>query len=268
MKSLLNALHDGRLVELPDSDKTKSLEYLAHLIEAIPEIAGGTELAEQVLAQEKSNNTGIGLGIACPHIRVAGNGELLCAVGWSPSGIDYGSADGKKVHLVVMYYIPDAEKNIYLKEVSGLVRAIRQEEGGIQAIAKAEDIATVREELLDWVSTALDAGIPEAKARMIRLEARQAAMTNAEAAQPLPAGAQQAPLQVIPVLFLVQTEERFIALCQNRSLESALENDGTISVLLREHANFERAGYHFMYRATQIYDPIRPLHDYLAIKSA
>src|SRR5258708_23812612 len=195
MRSLLNALQDGRLIELADTDKWKSLTYLAHLIEAIPEISE-TDLAEQVLAQEQSNNTGIGLGVACPHVRVPGNGDLLSAVGWSPAGVDYGSKDGKKVHLVVMYYIPEAHKNTYLKEVSSLVRAVRPE-GEIQSIAKAEDIAKVREDLLDWVQASIDAGIPETKARMIRLEARQAALSETHQA---PVGA-PAPV-VHPLLIL------------------------------------------------------------------
>ena len=145
MRSLLNALQDGRLIELPDTDKWKSLTYLAHLIEAIPEISE-TDLAEQVIAQEQSNNTGIGLGVACPHVRVPGNGDLLSAVGWSPAGIDYGSKDGKNVHLVVMYYIPEAQKNTYLKEVSSLAGARRAAgRGRSNRSAKAEDIAKVRE---------------------------------------------------------------------------------------------------------------------------
>ncbi|HEX4047664.1 MAG TPA: PTS sugar transporter subunit IIA, partial [Elusimicrobiota bacterium] len=134
MKSLLNALQEGRLVELPDDDKDKSLEYLAHLIEAVPDLAGSPELAEEMIAREKSHNTGIGSGVACPHVRATGGGDLLCAVGWTPNGIDYGASDGKKVHLVVMYYIPDAQKNVYLKEISSLASAIRREDG-IQPIA-------------------------------------------------------------------------------------------------------------------------------------
>src|SRR5882724_6056371 len=186
MRSLLRALQEGRLVELPDTDKDKSLQYLAHLIEAIPEVPS-TELAEDALAREKSGNTGIGLGVACPHVRSQNDGPLLCAVGWSPAGIDYGSKDGGKVHLVVMYYIPDSQKTTYLREVSALAGAIKRE-GGIQAIAKAADIPTVRDELLDWVSAATEAGMPETKARMIRLEARQA-MAEAPAAP----GTAQAP---------------------------------------------------------------------------
>ena len=37
---------------------------------------------------------------------------------------------------------------------------------------------------------------------------------------------------------------------------------------LKEHAQFSRAGYHLIYRGTQIYDPARPLYDYIAIKIA
>ncbi len=263
MRSLLNALQDGRLVELPDTDKAKSLQYLAHLIEAVPEIGGGVALAEQVIAQENSNNTGIGLGVSCPHIRGTGAGDLLCAVGWSPAGIDYGSKDGRKVYLVVMYYIPDTQKNTYLKEVSSLVRAVR-DKGEIQAIAKAEDIATVREELLDWVSAALDAGIPETKARMIRLEARQAALAVSDT---LPsAGTAPLVVKVFPVLFMSQAGDRHTVLSINPELSALLEKDSTLGLLLKEHSEFERGGYRFMYRATQIYDPERPLHEYLAIR--
>jgi mannitol/fructose-specific phosphotransferase system IIA component (Ntr-type) len=259
MRSLLNALQDGRLVELPDTDKWNSLKYLAHLIEAIPEVSE-TDLAEQVLAQEQSNNTGIGLGVACPHVRVPGNAELMSAVGWSPAGIDYGSKDGQKVHLVVMYYIPEAQKNTYLKEVSSLVRAVRPE-GEIQSIAKAADIAKVREELLDWVSAAIEAGIPETKARMIRLEARQAALST-EA----PAGAAPAAAQIFPLLILPQSADQFTVLCENHELAAALENDPTLSVSLKQRVSFDRAGFHLLFRGVQIYDPARPLYDYIAVK--
>jgi len=263
MRSLLNALQDGRLVELPDTDKIKSLQYLAHLIEAIPEIGGTIDLAEHVVAQEQSNNTGIGLGVACPHVRVPGSGDLLSAVGWSPSGIDYGSKDGKKVHLVVMYYIPEAHKNTYLKEVSSLVRAVRPE-GEIQSIAKAEDIAKVREELLDWVSASIDAGIPETKARMIRLEARQAALS---ATPELAAESAQATPQIYPLLIIPQPNDKFMVLCEKHELSSLLENDPSLAVSLKQRTSFDRAGFKFIFSGIQVYDPLRPLYDYIAVKT-
>lgn len=259
MKSLLNALQEGRLIELPDEDKDKSLEYLAHLIEAVPDLAGSPELAEEMIAREKTHNTGIGLGVACPHVRATGGGELLCAVGWTPLGIDYGASDGKKVHLVVMYYIPDSQKNVYLKEVSSLANAIRRGDG-IQPIATAEDIASVRERLLDWVQTAIESNIPESKARMIRLEARQAVAEASGA----PVATSAAPLQLLSALFVL-SEGRTMALCSNAELAETLEKDAELPALVRAKAQFERAGWRFVFRQATAYGP-RALFDYTAIK--
>ena len=261
MKSILNALHDGRLVELPDTDKERSLRYLSHLIEAIPELSGSIDLDKEVMARENSYNTGIGSGVACPHVRVAGNGDLLCAVGWSPTGIGYGSADGKKVHLVVMYYIPDSDKNTYLKEVSALASAVKKE-GGLQAIAKAEDIATVREQLLDWVSAANEAGVPEAKARMVRLEARQAAVTGAEVVP----GAAPIPLEILSVSILTMGENRHIVLCENTDLTLQLEKDLHLSEALNDPNQFVRAGYQFVLKRQTEFGNGRHLAEYLAIR--
>jgi hypothetical protein len=249
MRALLTALRDGRLVELPDTDKAKSLEYLANLIEAVPDMPGVPELYEAVMARERAMNTGIGKGVACPHVRAPGSGELVCAVGWSPAGCDYSAP----------YYIPDAQKNVYLKEISSLAAAVRRE-GDIQPWASAPDIASVRERLLDWVSTAVEASLPEAKARMIRLEARQAA---AEAAPP-PAGG----LQIVNVLLLQQEGQRPVVLCQHPTLAAALEKDEGLGALVQQRAQFERAGYRLVFRSATQYEGGRTLNEYWAISAA
>jgi len=260
MKALLTALQDGRLVELPDSNKEKSLEYLANLIEAVPDMPTVRELYEAMTARERSMNTGIGKGVACPHVRAAGNGELVCAVGWSPAGIEYGASDGKKVHLVVMYYIPDSQKNVYLKEISSLAAAVRRE-GEIQPLATAEDIATVRERLLDWVSAAIEANLPEAKARMVRLEARQAVTEAA----PLAAG--PGALQILSVLVLQIEGQRPIVLCQQPELVAALEKEEGFGALVQQRAQLDRGGYRLVFKSATPFGMLRTLSEYWAVKS-
>ncbi len=258
MRSLLNALREGRLVELPDTDKAKSLEYLANLIEAVPDLPSTPELYEAMMAREKAMNTGIGMGVACPHVRAPGNGELVSAVGWSPAGIDYGAPDGKKVHLVVMYYIPESQKNVYLKEISSLAGAVRRE-GGIQPIANAQDIATVRERLLDWVGSAIESSVPEAKARMIRLESRQAA---AEAAPAHDVGG----IQIVPVFVLQLPDQKPIVLSQQPELLSALEKDDRLGALVQQNAQFDAGGFRLVPRTATQYPNARSLHEYSAVK--
>ena len=50
MKALLNALQEGRLVELPDTLKNDALEFLGTLIEAIPEVPNDDGITEKALA--------------------------------------------------------------------------------------------------------------------------------------------------------------------------------------------------------------------------
>jgi mannitol/fructose-specific phosphotransferase system IIA component (Ntr-type) len=256
MKSLLDALQSGRLVELPSTEKEASLRTLAHLIEAVPEMSREVDLVGEVLKRERTVNSGIGLGVACPHVRVGGHGELLCSVGWSPAGIDYGASDGKKVHLVAMYFIPDAQKNAYLKEISGLAEAVKKK-GDVQSIANANDIASVREQLLGWVSGAIEAGVSQIRARMIHLEARQA---QAAAAGPA------ATTQIFPMFILNASESQRIVLCEDKDLAAALEKDSSIAAAARQGASFDRAGYRVIFRNSITYDPSRPLHEFIAVK--
>ena len=52
MKNLLHALQEGRFVELPETNKEKALNYLANLIEAMPDLTPGTDVAGAVLARD------------------------------------------------------------------------------------------------------------------------------------------------------------------------------------------------------------------------
>lgn len=262
MKSLLTALQEGRLIELPATDKAAALEYLANLIEAVPDIPRASGLYEAMMARERSMTTALGMGIACPHVRAPGGGELVCAVGWIPAGLDYGAPDGKRVHLVVMYYIPDSQKSAYLKEISALAAAMRRGEG-IEPIASAEDIATVRERLLDWVAAALEASVPEGKARMIRLEARQAATEVAPAAGPVPTD-----LAVEAVLVVEQIGQPPLVLCRTPELAASLERHEGLSSVLQQRVQFDSGGWRLVPRNLMPYANGRALHELWAIRSA
>jgi mannitol/fructose-specific phosphotransferase system IIA component (Ntr-type) len=221
MKSLLDALKTGRLIELPsDCDKAGALELLANLIEAVPDIGTREDLVKCVTEREAEANTGIGHGVACPHCRVVSEGELLCAVGWSPQGIDYGSSDGKRVHLVIMYYVPDQRRNAYLKEISGLAKAVSAGDS-IQTISTLSDIHTVRDKLLDWVTLAISEALPEAKARMIKLEAKQA-----KVATPPEKGIEG--LKILPFR-LVAWPGSSLVLCADPGLADSLEKIGGLA---------------------------------------
>jgi PTS system nitrogen regulatory IIA component len=264
MKSLLTALEEGRLIELPEGTKDEILEYLALLMEAIPDVGPGLDIVAAVKAREKEAVSALGNGVAVPHARTPKDGELLSAVGWSPRGIDYGAPDGKPVHLVIMYLIPETRRNAYLKEISGLAKAI-QATGGIEDIVNAADLNTVRHKLLDWVGIALDAAVPEVRARMIKLETKQAAVAQALGA----AEAQTAGLALKLVPFsVVKLEGRgSIVLSQDQALVEALEKVPGLAEIIGS-GDASAGGYRILVRSTSGFAVGRQLIECLAIKTA
>lgn len=255
MKSILTALQDGRLIELPETDKEKALRYLASIVEAIPEVTG--DVAEGVLERERSANTGIGRGWACPHIRVDRDGELFSVLGWSPAGIDYGAPDGEKVHLLVMYYIPGNQRMSYLKELSGLAKAIQKGQG-IENIEKAATLNDVRNELLNWVSASIDSTLPQAKARMIKLEARHAAAAEASCLTP------QGLERIIPCYVVTGNGAKALALAQDAELVRAVEAADLSQLVDRQ--DFDAPGYKVYVRSRTLYKPDRAMYDCVAVK--
>lgn len=249
MRSILDALQDGRLFELPEAGKDRALEFLARIIDANPDIVVGTDTIDEIKRRELECNTGIGLGVGIPHIRAKREeGELFCAIGWSAQGIDYGAADGQHVHLVVMYYIPGAQKNVYLKEVSILVKAIRKT-GGIDPIAHAPDLNAVRNQLLDWVSAAMGDSGPESIARMIRLEVKQTQAGPAPAVAPTglePGGAIRGETKAIAFQVLHHASGAITVLAQDANWVGELERNGNL-------ANQLAAGRPFAIGTRQVY---------------
>ena len=267
MKSLLNALQEGRLVELPVKDKDKALEYLALLIEAIPDIGTSQDIVKAVKDREATANTGIGMGVACPHIRADHDGELFCAVGWSPEGIEYESPDKNKVHLLIMYYIPNSQRNSYLKEVSGLAKAIK-ETNALEMLSSASDLQSVRNKLLDWVEIAIDKAIPDAKARMIKIEERQA--KSASGALPEPAAPHGLKLSVIPFTAVLFEGGRCLVLSGDDSLAGHLESKPDFVGLLTQAGQpaFESNGFHISVLFSAVYPQSRQLFECVAIRSS
>ena len=260
MQALLDALHSGRLIELPTNQKDSALQLLAHLIEAIPDQPVGVDVVTAVRTREQTGNTGLGMEWACPHARIPGEGDLLCAIGWSPVGIDYGAPDGRPVRMVIMYLVPENQRNTYLKEVSMLAKSLTGDER-FQHLESATDLNAVRLRLIDLVGSALEASGPDARARMIRLEARQAAMPPAPAGAPLLANAIILPLSVV-----VMPGVKSIVLTRERALVLALDTVPDLAATLSRQGQVDAGGFRVLVRSHTTFAAERTLYDCLAIK--
>ena len=260
MDSLLDALQEGRLLEIPeDYDKEDSLRFLAHILEAIPSLPAGTDVAGRILAKEEPIKTSLGKGWACPDARVPFNEDLICVVGWSPTGIDYGAPDGLPVKIIAMYLVPENQRSNYLREVSLLAKALAIYPG-LDELNAAGDLNMVRDHLLDLISSTKGTVGPDTRARMIQLQARPSVA--------VPALYDLANLVVEPVTIITSTGIKPVVLAQDRQLVDLLDESIGLAEGLAAQGLFEHGGWRIVKRREATFQADRVLFDCLAIKAA
>jgi mannitol/fructose-specific phosphotransferase system IIA component (Ntr-type) len=257
MDSLLDALQEGRLIELPDNDRDHGLRLLAHILEAIPSVPTGTDVVGLVMERERVMSTALGRRWACPHARVPFEDDLICALGWSPAGISYGAPDGLPVSMIAMYLVPSNQRNHYLREVSQLAKALTAYSDP-DKLATVRDLSEVRHHLLDLIGSTKDTVGPDARARMIQLQARPAL---------LPPGVPElAQLIVEPVSLVVGPGLKPLALTQAAGLGDLLESVSGLIERLESDGAFTHGGWRVVKRGSMAYQGGRTLYDCLAIR--
>jgi mannitol/fructose-specific phosphotransferase system IIA component (Ntr-type) len=257
MDSLLDALQEGRLIELPEQNREHALQLLAHIIEAIPSVPNGTDVVGLVLERERTTSTALGRGWACPHARVSFDEDLLCVLGWSPTGIDYGAPDGIPVSIIAMYLVPANQRNHYLREISLLAKALTTH-GDPERLRSAKNLNEVRNHLLDLIGSTKDTVGPDARARMIQLQARAAIETTA--------APDVSTLVVEPLSVVVGPGLKPLVLSQVAALTEILEGPSGLLERLESDGAFSNAGWRVVKRSSTAFQAGRVVHECLAIR--
>jgi nitrogen PTS system EIIA component len=257
MDTLLDALQEGRLFELPDNDKAHALQFLAHIIEAFPEVPAGTDVVGHVMKREQTTNTTLGRGWACPHASVPFDEDLMCVIGWSPTGIDYGAQDARPVALVIMHLVPENQRNHYLREISMLAKAL-ETYPGLEKLREVKDLDDIRNYLLDLIDVTKETTGPDARARMIRLQAKPG--PEASAFRDL------SNLIVEPVTLITGPGMKPLALTQNPSLMEWLDSAGDLIAEIETKGMFQNGGWRVLHRGSVTYQGGRVVYECLAIR--
>jgi PTS system nitrogen regulatory IIA component len=101
--AIRDVLSPERITFFGEDRKEPALRLMVDVLARSPRIKDRAELARAVFEREKLMSTGIGFGVAVPHVRLASVGDLVMAVGVGRHDItDYDSLDGKPVRIVCM----------------------------------------------------------------------------------------------------------------------------------------------------------------------
>lgn len=126
--SINDVLSSERVLILKYVSKKEALQELVESLATAPEVEDREELSRAIFRREELMSTGIGLGIAVPHVRLESVKDLVITLGISRSGIiDYESLDGKPVHVVCMIAAGKYQHTKHIKTLAAISACLKNE---------------------------------------------------------------------------------------------------------------------------------------------
>ena len=105
----------GDIVMLPENlSKAEVLDRLIERVYARDNVVDQDAFRRAVFERESIMSTGIGGGVAIPHVRMREVRNTQLVIGVAPSGIDFESLDSERVYVIVLFAIPHDAHREYL----------------------------------------------------------------------------------------------------------------------------------------------------------
>ena len=101
---------------------------------------------ETLLQRERLGSTGLGRGIAVPHVKIEGISGIVCLFARMAKPIDFESPDEEPVDLIFLLLAPDHAGGDHLKALARISRLVR-EPSALERLRTAPDLAALKRAL-------------------------------------------------------------------------------------------------------------------------
>ena len=126
--NLTDILHPSCvLTDMHAPDKTAAITQLVDVLAANDQLVDREAVLKAVMEREATRSTGIGDGLAVPHGKSNGCRKLAMSIGRPREPIDFESADGKPVELVVLLASPPDQTGPHIQALAKVSRLMLSE---------------------------------------------------------------------------------------------------------------------------------------------
>jgi PTS system nitrogen regulatory IIA component len=134
---------------IPSLDVTCKKQALQELAARAAEITGieQRDIFDSLLQRERLGSTGLGRGIAIPHVKFKGLTSIVCLFARLSQPIQFDSQDGEDVDLVFLLLAPEHASGDHLKALARISRLVR-EPSTLEALRSASDADGLRQVLV------------------------------------------------------------------------------------------------------------------------
>ncbi len=142
---------EGILPSLDVTCKKQSLQELAARAAAVTGLEDRL-IFETLLQRERLGSTGLGRGIAIPHVKLKALQKIVCLFARLAQPIDFDSQDGEPVDLIFLLLAPDHASGDHLKALARISRLVR-EPSTLEQLRSARDAEALRTVLVAPVTS-------------------------------------------------------------------------------------------------------------------
>ena len=118
-------IRPDRILDLKATTKREALKELAGLLNGDPNIADAGMFLDAIYKREELGSTGVGLGVAIPHVKIPEVRDYVIAVGRKVEGIEFDSLDGQPVRLIFMIGASEHQTRDFVKMLARVMRLLK-----------------------------------------------------------------------------------------------------------------------------------------------
>lgn len=109
-------------MNLKSKDKDSVIKEMIDIMVENGIVTDKEEVIDKAMEREAKGTTGVGKGVAIPHVKSAAVEKPAVAFGKSSEGIDYGSMDEKPSYLFFLITVPEESHDEHLQLLAQLSR--------------------------------------------------------------------------------------------------------------------------------------------------
>jgi PTS system nitrogen regulatory IIA component len=133
---------------IPALEATSKKQALQDLSAYAAELTGldARTIYDTLTQRERLGSTGLGRGIAIPHVKLKSMNGIVCVFARLKAPIDFDSHDGEPVDLIFLLLAPDHAGGDHLKALARISRLVREPQA-LERLRGAPDLASLKRAL-------------------------------------------------------------------------------------------------------------------------
>ena len=119
---------DAIIPELEAADRDGVISELIGALERAGKISKANIITRAVIKRENETSTGVGKGVAVPHVKHKEISEVMVTVGGKSDGIDFSSLDKQPVYSVILLLSPVDNPEKHLQAMESIFKNLQNDD--------------------------------------------------------------------------------------------------------------------------------------------